>query len=152
MAYFAQIAVNYYESWDHRVKIIQEINQGFVDNELKQLTRFKVTMPELDQTTSWIKYPLSNSLYDELVKQVPSLKTEIVVLPFVETTCKHRNHDIICSAYLLRSGKLIKLYMPLVDTVSKFGLYRKKSIGFSVSDGQRIYALKPSDVAMILEE
>lgn len=156
MAYPQQIAVNHYVSWDHKLTIQQEIRQISDKNGTYQETKLSVSnsSTKTDKETEWIRYPFSHNqtIYTVLLDQVPELKKEDISLPIVEITYKYRKHGLSCSSYLLKNGKLFKLYRPIVATIKDYELISQNNMSIFLSNGEDVCSAKFSDVAMILEE
>ena len=108
----------------------------------------------MNKETEWIRYPFSHnqSIYTVLLDQVPELKKEEISLPIVEITYKYRKYGLSCSSYLLKNGKLFKLYRPIVATIKDYELISQNNMSIFLSNGEDVYSAKFSDVAMILEE
>ena len=155
--YSEKIAVNRYVSWDKKFTVIQDIQQKEVEQgKYRQETKFSVSnaSTKFHKETDWIKYPFSKnqSLFKVLCQYMSELAEAGNSLPLVDITYKFRKHGLACSSFLLQNGKLIKLYSPIITTIKTYDFHRQTNTVLLLSDGERIYKTKPSEVAMILQE
>lgn len=146
MAYTIDRPSRTYKTWVDGFTITQEIKQNV--NQIKSCFNIVSSEHNVDTTTEWVDYPVKNMI-NLIEKNAPMIKD---YLPLIETTDKTRQRHWLCSTFLLNSGKKIKMYMPKTYSIDLLkGAIKRRSV-LSLSDGERVYAVKYNEITAILTE
>ena len=88
--------------------------------------------------------PLSDPI--GVIKKV--MPTIIDNLPLIESNDKNRG--FVCSTFLLRGGKEIKLYLPIAETTKQLMNLIERHDKTQLSDGERIYNVNYKEIEALI--
>ena len=88
--------------------------------------------------------PLSDPI-GVIKKTMPSIVDN---LPLVELNEKNRSY--VCSAFLLRGGKEIKLYLPIAETTKQLMGLIERHDKTQLSDGERVYNVNCKEIEALI--
>ncbi len=97
-----------------------------------------------EKTTDWVNYPISDPV--GLIKKTMPAITES--LPLIESNDKGRS--LVCSSYLLRGGKKIKLYLPITTTAKQLANLFARHDRIQLSDGEHIYDIDYKSIEALI--
>lgn len=72
--------------------------------------------------------------------------------PLVETSEQRIGRYLLCSAYLLKDGQLIKTFMPKSHTLKEFTGILERKDKMQLSTGEHVLEVKAQDIAAIVNE
>lgn len=142
MAYTISLPTKTYKTLNGEYTITQEKQK--TGNLVK--TRFNIVATGVtkEKTTDWMNTPLSDPI-DIIKKAMPSITDN---LPLVESNDKGRTYT--CSAYLLKGGKVIRLYLPITDTINRLGHLIEQHDSLQLSDGEHVYSVSYKDIEALI--
>lgn len=71
-------------------------------------------------------------------------------LPLIQTLDIDKDRIYVCSAFLLKGGKEIKLYLPIADTVERLKSLISRHDKTQLSDGERVYSINYKDIEALI--
>ena len=131
MAYTITLGNKMYKTLNEEYSVTEERQQ--TGNTIKIRFSIVATGANQEKTTDWINMPLSDPI-GVIKKAMPSIVDN---LPLVELN--EKNRDFVCSAFLLKGGKEIKLYLPIAETTKQLMNLIEQHDKTQLSDGERIY-------------
>lgn len=131
MAYTITLGNKMYKTLNEEYSVTEERQQ--TGNTIKIRFSIVATGANQEKTTDWINMPLSDPI-GVIKKAMPSIVDN---LPLVELN--EKNRGFVCSAFLLKGGKEIKLYLPIAETTKQLMNLIEQHDKTQLSDGERIY-------------
>ena len=142
MAYTITLGNKMYKTLNEEYSVTEERQQ--TGNTIKIRFNIVATGANQEKTTDWINMPLSDPI-GVIKKTMPSIVDD---LPLVELNEKNRSY--VCSAFLLRGGKEIKLYLPIAETTKQLMGLIERHDKTQLSDGERVYNVNCKEIEALI--
>lgn len=142
MAYTISLPTITYKTMDGEYTVTKE--QQKTGDSIKLRFSIVAAASSSEKTTDWVNYPISDPV--GLIKKTMPAITES--LPLVESNEKGRN--FVCSAYLIKNGKEIRLYLPISETIKQLKNLFQRHDRIQLSDGERIYTVNYKDIEALI--
>ena len=142
MAYTISLPTITYKTINGEYTVTQE--QQKTGDSLKLRFNIIATGTNLEKTTDWVDVPLADPV-GLIKKAMPSI---IENLPLIESNDKGRS--LVCSSYLLRGGKKIKLYLPITTTAKQLANLFARHDRIQLSDGEHIYDIDYKSIEALI--
>lgn len=142
MAYTISLENRTYKTLNEEYTITEERQK--TDNTIKIRFNIAATGSNQEKTTDWMNMPLSDPI--GVIKKV--MPTIIDNLPLIESNDKNRG--FVCSTFLLRGGKEIKLYLPIAETTKQLMNLIERHDKTQLSDGERIYNVNYKEIEALI--
>lgn len=131
-----------YKTLNEEYSVTEERQQ--TGNTIKIRFNIVATGSNQEKTTDWMNMPLSDPI--GVIKKV--MPTIIDNLPLIESNDKNRG--FVCSTFLLRGGKEIKLYLPIAETTKQLMNLIERHDKTQLSDGERIYNVNYKEIEALI--
>ena len=142
MAYTITLGNKMYKTLNEEYSVTEERQQ--TGNTIKIRFNIVATGANQEKTTDWMNMPLSDPI--GVIKKV--MPTIIDNLPLIESNDKNRG--FVCSTFLLRGGKEIKLYLPIAETTKQLMNLIERHDKTQLSDGERIYNVNYKEIEALI--
>lgn len=142
MAYTITLGNKMYKTLNEEYSVTEERQQ--TGNTIKIRFNIVATGSNQEKTTDWMNMPLSDPI--GVIKKV--MPTIIDNLPLIESNDKNRG--FVCSTFLLRGGKEIKLYLPIAETTKQLMNLIERHDKTQLSDGERIYNVNYKEIEALI--
>lgn len=144
MPYIHSLPSKTYKTLNGEFSVTQE--RQITGNTIKTRFNINTTGQNLEKTTDWVEFPQPDPV--ELIKKAMPTITDS--LPLIQTLDIDKDRIYVCSAFLLKGGKEIKLYLPIADTVERLKSLISRHDKTQLSDGERVYNINYKDIEALI--
>lgn len=145
MAFYIEKPTRSFKTLNEQFTINQEIRRK--SNNKAFETQLSISGTNgLSIDTSWSPLISWKNLLDIIISQAPMIKENF---PLIETSEQQLGRTLLCSAYLLKDGTLVKVYMPKYYTLRELTGALNRNDKIPLSNGILVHS---RDIAAIVNE
>ena len=140
MTYYIESPTKSFKTLNEQYTINQEIRRE------SKSTKFESKISIENEWQPMLSWKAFLNLINETA---PTLQENF---PLVETSEQRIGRYLLCSAYLLKDGQLIKTFMPKSHTLKEFTGILERKDKMQLSTGEHVLEVKAQDIAAIVNE
>ncbi len=145
MAFYIEKPTRSFKTLNDQFTINQEIRRKSDNKDFE--TKLSISGTNgLSIDTSWSPLISWKNLLDIIISQTPMIKENF---PLIETSEQRLERTLLCSAYLLKDGTLVKVYMPKYYTLRELTGALNRNGKIPLANGILVHA---RDIAAIINE
>ena len=142
MAYTISLGNKTYKTLNEEYTVTEERQK--VGNTIQTKFNLIAAATNHEKTTNWVNYPVSDPI-GLIKKTVPSITDS---LPLIESN--DRGRSLVCSSYLLKGCKKIKLYLPITTTAKQLANLIALHDRIQLSDGEHVYTVSYKEIEALI--